>query len=109
MKIEVLKDIKNAEEDYKKMISQAQEQRKSLIASAELEADNLVQKAQEDAEEFKKQQIADARNQATMRHDKIISDGKAEALALESRGRQNLTKAVDLLVTRFKEQLDVSA
>ena len=28
MKIEVLKDIKNAEEEYKKMISQAQEQRK---------------------------------------------------------------------------------
>lgn len=109
MKIEVLKDIKNAEEDYKKMISQAQERRKTLVASAELEADNLIQKAQEDAEEFKKQQIADARSQATMKHDKIISDGKAEAVALESRGRQNLAKAVDLLVKRFKEQLNVSA
>ncbi|HWQ64497.1 MULTISPECIES: ATP synthase archaeal subunit H [Methanospirillum] len=109
MKIEVLKDIKNAEEDYKKMISQAQERRKSLIASAELEADNLIHKAQEDAEEFKKQQIADARKEAEMRHARIISDGKAEAVALESRGRQNLAKAVDLLVTRFKEQLNVSA
>lgn len=108
MKIEVLKDIKNAEEDYKKMISQAQERRKTLVASAELEADNLVQKAQEDAEEFKKQQITDARSRAQMKHDKIISDGKAEAVALESRGRQNLAKAVDLLVTRFKEQLNVS-
>jgi V/A-type H+-transporting ATPase subunit G/H len=109
MKIEVLKDIKNAEEEYKKMISQAQEQRKSVVASAELEAENLAQKAQEDAEEFKKQRIADARNQAAIRHDKIISDGKAEAIALESRGRQNLAKAVDLLVTRFKEQLNVSS
>ena len=109
MKIEVLKDIKSAEEDYKKMISQAQEQRKSLVASADLEADNLIQKAQEDAEEFKKQRITDSRSQAMSRHDMIISDGKAEAVALESRGRQNLAKAVDLLVNRFKEQLDVSA
>ena len=69
----------------------------------------MIQKAQEDAEEFKKQQIADARKQAESRHGKIISDGKAEAVALESRGRQNLAKAVDLLVTRFKEQLNVSA
>ena len=89
--------------------SQAQEQRKSLVASADQEADNLIHKAQEDAEEFKKQRIADSRSQATIRHDKIISDGKAEALALESRGRQNLAKAVDLLVNRFKEQLNVSA
>ncbi|MFH0967064.1 MAG: ATPase [Methanobacteriota archaeon] len=109
MKIEVLKDIKNAEEDYKKMISQAQEQRKSLVASADLEADNMIHTAHEDAEEFKKQRIADSRSQATIRHDKIISGGKAEAVALESRGRQNLAKAVDLLVNRFKEQLNVSA
>ncbi len=109
MKIEVLKDIKNAEEDYKKMISQAQEQRRTFITSADLEADNLIQKAQEDAEEFKKQQIADARNQSVMKRDRIVSEGKANAMALESRGRQNLAKAVDLLVTRFKEQLNVSS
>jgi len=109
MKIEVLKDIKNAEEEYKKLVSQAQEQRKSLIASAEQESDNLIQKAQGDAEVFKKQQIADARSLATIRHDKIVSDGKAEAVALESKGRQNLANAVDLLVNRFKEQLNVSA
>ncbi|HWQ67546.1 MAG TPA: ATP synthase archaeal subunit H [Methanospirillum sp.] len=109
MKIEVLKDIKNAEEDYKKMISEAQERRKSAIANAELEADNQVQKAHTDAEEYKKQRIADARSQATMRYEKIVSDGKSQAVALESRGRQNLAKAVDLLVSRFREQLNVSA
>ena len=91
------------------MISQAQEQRRTFITSADLEADNLIQKAQEDAEEFKKQQIADARNQSVMKRDRIVSEGKANAMALESRGRQNLAKAVDLLVTRFKEQLNVSS
>jgi V/A-type H+-transporting ATPase subunit G/H len=108
MKIEVLKDIRLAEEDYKKMISEAQEKRKTIIASAELEADNMIQKAHADAEEFKKQRIADARKEADNRYQRIVSDGKAEAMALENKGRQNLPKAVDLLVSRFREQLNVS-
>jgi V/A-type H+-transporting ATPase subunit G/H len=101
MKIEVLKDIRLAEEDYKKMISEAQEKRKTITTSAELEADNMIQQAREDAEEFKKQRIADARKEADNR--------KAEAMALENKGRQNLPKAVDLLVSRFREQLHVSS
>ena len=109
MKIEVLKDIRLAEEDYKKMISEAQEKRKSITTGAELEADNLVLKAQEDAESYKKQRIAEARKEADNRYQRIINDGKAEATALENRGRQNLSKAVDLLVTRFREQLHVSS
>ncbi|NLV26248.1 MAG: ATPase [Methanomicrobiales archaeon] len=109
MKIEVLKDIRLAEEDYKKMISEAQEKRKTITTSAELEADNMIQKAHADAEEFKKQRIADARKEADNRYQRIISDGKAEAMALENKGRQNLPKAVDLLVSRFREQLNVSS
>jgi len=57
----------------------------------------------------KKQCIADARSQATATYDKIVRDGKEQAAALESKGRQNLDKAIELLVTRFKEQLNVSA
>lgn len=109
MKIEVLKDIKKAEEDYKKMISEAEEKRRITIASAELEADNQVQKAHDDALEFKKQRIAEARREAQSRYEKIISDGRAEAMTLESKGRQNIKKAVDLLMSRFKEQLHVSS
>ena len=108
MKIEVLKDIRLAEEDYKKMISEAQEKRKTITNSAELESDNMIQKAHADAEEFKKQRIADARKEADNRYQRIVSDGKAEAMALENKGRQNLPKAVDLLVSRFREQLNVS-
>ena len=109
MKIEVLKDIKNAEEDYKKMISEAQDKRKTITTSAELEADNMIKQAHVDAEEFKKQRIADARREADNRYQRIISDGKAEVMALENKGRQNLPKAVDLLVSRFREQLHVSS
>jgi V/A-type H+/Na+-transporting ATPase subunit G/H len=109
MKIEVLKDIRLAEEDYKKMISEAQEQRKTITSNAELEADNMIQKAYSDAEEFKKQRIAEARKEADNRYQRIVSDGKAEAMALENKGRENLPKATDLLVTRFREQLNVSS
>lgn len=109
MKVEVLKDIKNAEDEYKSTIAAANETRRTLIASAEIEADNIVQDATKQAEEYKKQCIADARSQATATYDKIVRDGKEQAAALESKGRQNLDKAIELLVTRFKEQLNVSA
>ncbi len=109
MKIEVLNDIKNAEEDYKKMISEAQEKRKSTIAGAELEAENILIKARDDAEEFRKQRISEAHSQAGARYEKIISDGKDSVMILEQKGRNNLGIAVDLLVTRFREQLHVSA
>ena len=107
MKVEVLKDIKNVETEYKSTIATANETRRTLIASAEVEADNLVQEATKQAEQYKKQHIADARSKATAIHDKIVSQGKQQAADLESKGRQNLDKAIRLLVTRFKEQLNV--
>jgi len=109
MKVEVLKDIRNAEDEYKSTIAAANETRRTLIASAELEADNLVQDAIKNAEEYKKQCIADARSQATETYEKIVRDGKDQAAALESKGRQNVDKAIELLVTRFKGQLNVSS
>jgi len=109
MKVEVLKDIRHAEDEYKSIIAAANETRRTLIASAELEADNLVQDATKQAEEYKKQCIADARSQATETYDNIVRKGKDQAAALESKGRQNVDKAIELLVTRFKGQLNVSS
>ena len=109
MKIEVLKDIRKAEEDYKLAIQEASEKRRTMIGNAELEADNLIQKAHADSEEFKKQRIIEAKQQAGVRYEKILADGNAQAAALESRGRQNLPRAVDLLTARFREQLHVSS
>lgn len=109
MKVEVLKDIRHAEDEYKSIIAAANETRRTLIASAELEADNLVQDATKQAEEYKKQCIADARSRATETYEQIVRKGKDQAAALESKGRQNVDKVIELLVTRFKGQLNVSS
>jgi V/A-type H+-transporting ATPase subunit G/H len=109
MKVEVLKDIRHAEDEYKSIIAAANETRRTLIASAELEADNLVQDAAKQAEEYKKQRIADARSQATQTYEQIVHKGKDQAAALESKGRQNVDKVIEMLVTRFKGQLNVSS
>ncbi len=109
MKIEVLKDIKKTEEEYKKMISEAEAARVKSLADAQLEGDNLIQKANADAEEYKKKCIADAKSTAASRYDAILKKGRAEATVLEQKGRQNLDKAVEMLVDRFKEQLHVQS
>jgi len=109
MKIEVLKDIKKAEEEYKTMISEAEAGRVKALADAQLEGDNLIQKAHVEAEEYKKKRIADAKSTAAFRYDAIVKKGRDQAAVLEQKGRQNIDKAVELLVSRFKEQLHVQS
>ena len=109
MKTEVLKDIKKAEEEYVSMISKAQEEKKHNRSQAELESDNLVTKAQSNSEQYKKLKLEEARHQAALKHAEIIKSGNQRAAALKQKGEQNLSKAVQLLVLRFKEQLHVSA
>ena len=108
MKTEVLKDIKTAEEEYRTMIRNAGAEKKKSLADAELEADNLLLKANSSAEEYKKKRMADARQQAEETHARIIREGGQRAAALKERGSRNLDRAVELLVSRFREQLHVT-
>jgi V/A-type H+/Na+-transporting ATPase subunit G/H len=107
MKTEVLNDIKKAEQEYRTMIQDAEAERRKSIANAELEADNLIGKAVSTAEEYRKKRLADARAQAAEAHARIIKEGELRAAALREQGSKNLDRAVDLLVTRFREQLHV--
>jgi V/A-type H+-transporting ATPase subunit G/H len=109
MKTEVLRDIKKTEEDYQKTITAAQEEKKYRHSQAELEADNLVTKAQSNAEQYKKMKLEEARHEAALKHAEIIKSGNKKAAAIREKGSKNLSKAVQLLVLRFKEQLHVKA
>ncbi|BBL67226.1 V-type ATPase subunit subunit G family protein [Methanoculleus chikugoensis] len=109
MKIDVLKSIRETEEEYQAMIRDAQAERKKSLSDAELEAENLVRKAQNDAGEYRNQRLAEARVQAQNRYAEIIKEGEARAEALKATGNKNLAEAVDFIVTRFKEQLHVKA
>jgi V/A-type H+-transporting ATPase subunit G/H len=109
MKTEVLQDIKKTEEEYQKTISAAQEEKKHRHSQAELEFDNLIAKAQSNAEQYKKLKLEEARHQAALKHAEIIKSGNQRAVAIREKGAPHLSKAVQLLVARFKEQLHVSA
>ena len=109
MKTEVLDDIKKTEAEYQSLISTAQEEKKKKRSQAELEADNLMVKAQNNAEQYKKLKLEEARHQAAQKHADIIKEGNQRSAALSEKGKRNLSKAVQLLVSRFKEQLHVGA
>jgi len=109
MKTEVLDDIKKTEAEYQSMISTAQEEKKKRRSQAELEADNLIVKAQSNAEQYKKLKLEEARHQAAQKHVEILKEGSQRSAALSEKGKRNLSKAVQLLVSRFKEQLHVGA
>ncbi|HUW85906.1 MAG TPA: ATPase [Methanoregula sp.] len=109
MKTEVLRDIKKTEEEYQKTISAAQEEKKHRHSQAELESDNLIAKAQSNAEQYKKLKLEEARQQAAIKHAEIIKSGNERAAVIMAKGAPHLSKAVQLLVVRFKEQLHVNA
>jgi V/A-type H+-transporting ATPase subunit G/H len=109
MKIEVLKSIKQSEETYKETISQANADRERRISAARMEADNMVIAASASTEEYKKKLLSDAREEAARKREEIIRKGDERAAALRARGKKNLEKAVALLISRFREQLHVTA
>ena len=109
MKTEVLRDIKKTEEDYQKTIRAAHEEKKHRHSQVELESDNLIIKAQSNAEQYKKLKLEEARHQAALKHAEIIQGGNQRAAAIREKGSKNLNKAVQLLVSRFKEQLHVKS
>lgn len=109
MKTDVLKSIRETEEKYQVMIRDAQAERKKNLSDAELEAENLIQKAQKDAEDYRSQRLIDARAEAQNRYAEIVREGEVRAEALKAQGSKNHAKAVDFIVSRFKEQLHVKA
>ena len=109
MKTEVLDDIKKTENEYQSMISAAQDEKKRKLAEAELESASLITKAQSNAEQYKKLKLDEARHQAALKHADILKEGNQRSAALNEKGKKNLSKAVQLLVSRFKEQLHVGA
>jgi V/A-type H+-transporting ATPase subunit G/H len=109
MRTEVLRDIKKTEEECQSMIHAAQEERKHRRSQGELEADNLVTKAQGNAEEYKKLKLEEARRQAELKNADVLKAGNQQAAALKEKGAVHLPKAVQLLLSRFKEQLHVNA
>ncbi|NLA38169.1 MAG: ATPase [Methanomicrobiales archaeon] len=109
MKTDVLKSIKETEEEYQVMIRDAQAERKKSLSDADLEAENMVQKAHKDAGDYKIQRLAEARADAQNRYAEIVREGETRAEALAAQGNKNRAKAVEVIVSRFKEQLHVKA
>jgi V/A-type H+-transporting ATPase subunit G/H len=64
MKTDVLKSIRETEEEYQAMIRDAQAGRKKSLSDAEQEAESLILKAQNDAGEYRNQRLAEARAEA---------------------------------------------
>jgi V/A-type H+-transporting ATPase subunit G/H len=105
MKSEILKEIKKAEEEYNAAIAESQAEKRRMLSNAELEADNLVMKATHNSEEYRKQRLTEARGQAAARHSALVKEGEQRAASIAEKGKKNIDRAVELLVSRFKERL----
>ncbi|MHC1626738.1 MAG: ATPase [Methanoculleaceae archaeon] len=109
MKTEVLQRIKEAEDEYRRSIDEAMKRRGERIAAAEMEAEQIVAKARSDTEEYRRERLAEAREEARRQYEQIVQEGEMEAAGIRERGRTNMDRAVQKLVESFMEHLDVKA
>ncbi|MBT8508282.1 ATPase [Methanomicrobiaceae archaeon CYW5] len=107
MKTEVLKSIKQTEEERRTMIAAAYDAKAKMIADARVEAENMVAKETEGAKEYKAKRIADAEAIAAQKSAETREEGKRQAEAVRAASNKNLDKAVALLVDQFKVKLNV--
>jgi vacuolar-type H+-ATPase subunit H len=108
MKTEVLRAIKQAEEEYQAELASAKAEKERTISAATLEADTLVMKAGAGSEEFKKKHLEDARRDAVRRREEILREGERKAALLREQAGKNLDGAVRLLLKRFEAEVYVT-
>jgi vacuolar-type H+-ATPase subunit H len=107
MKTEVLKAIKQAEEEYQAEVAGAKAEKERTISAATLEADTLVMKARAGSEENKKKRLEDARRDAARKREEILREGERKAALLREQAGKNLDGAVRLLLKRFEAEVYV--
>lgn len=108
-KLETLQRIKEAEARIREMITGAERERDSILREAKREALLLQEELARRAEEGYQAVLADLERQSREERERILSEGRARAEDLRSRGMGNLGKAVDLLLKRFEEEVSAEA
>lgn len=98
MVIEVLREIKDKEDDCIKQVRDAEEEAKKRISDAEKDADLFYDKIVSDAEKEADAEIEKARSSAEKDAEKIISQSKRDIARLKEISRPKIDDAVDYAI-----------
>ncbi len=105
-KIEILSEIKRAEDEVKTLVAGANEAKNKKMSEAQAQSREIIRKAGEEARKNAESEINAARKKIREEREKIIQKGVQEASEIKKKAKKNVAKATEYILTEFERTVD---
>jgi len=100
--VEILSQIKKAEEDTKQIVSLALDEKKRKVQEAKEKARVIKKTAEHESDEYIEKTRASVKETIEKEREEILAKGTEEAELLKPRSSDKLAEATDFLVNEFE-------
>ncbi len=104
-KEKILSEIKEAEDNARKMVDDGIKRKNDRIANARTEAREIINQAEVDAQKSAQSAMKSAEESIKSDKEKIIEDGTNEAGAIAGSTSSKVDEAVELIVNEFERAI----
>jgi V/A-type H+-transporting ATPase subunit G/H len=104
-KEKILSEIKEAEDNARKMVDDGKKSKNDRIASARAEAREIIKQAEVDAQNSAQSAMRSAEESIASDKAKIIEDGNNEAGAVAGSTSSKVDEAVELIINEFERTI----
>ncbi|WP_407357120.1 ATP synthase archaeal subunit H [Methanolobus sp. WCC5] len=104
-KEKILSEIKDAEDNARKMVDDGRKRKNDRIASARAEAREIIKQAELDAQKSAQSAMRSAEESIASDKAKILADGTKQAEDIAKDASSRIDKAVDNLLTEFERSV----
>ncbi|WMW22287.1 ATP synthase archaeal subunit H [Methanolobus mangrovi] len=104
-KEKILSEIKEAEDNARKMVDDGNKRKNDRIASARAEAREIIKQAEVDAQKSAQSAMKSAEESIASDKAKIIENGENEAKFIASSASSNVDEAVKVIINEFERAI----
>jgi V/A-type H+-transporting ATPase subunit G/H len=104
-KVDVLLEVKETEEKVEKLKEDALREKERIVKDSKRESIKVLDEAKTKAQNIYKAKIDTVNKEIEHIRKRIIGEGEERASELKTKAKENLNKAVDLLVTKFENEV----
>ncbi len=103
---EILSEIKQAEEEARKLVIRSDEARTQKISEARAHSKEIISKAEDDAAQMWSLEINRVKLELRKERETVIEKGIKEAEEIKARARKNISKANDFILNEFERAVN---
>jgi V/A-type H+-transporting ATPase subunit G/H len=101
-RVEILSEIKRAEDDAKALVSRAMESKNQKVTESKVLSKDIISTAEEEALAYADSELKAAREEIKKEKDQVINNGKIQAQAAKVKASKNSGKAVKFMLSEFE-------